>query len=200
MGVVERVSAFLTTWVERTQSAGILADWVIVILILFVLTLWIGSGCWASSIGEVRGHGPVKHFLLGLAAPGFYPVIILFALGVRKRRAPPPPSEEEQAKKQRKITVVGVPSASEKKAAAEVEAAQPKAVEKLQYGQEFFDELASEKRGGVGMVISYTGNKVRVSAILDVFPEVVSVEIEMPDGSRSKIRIPYAKIESCETP
>ena len=54
-----------------------------------VVTVWIWSGCFASSVAETRMHGPLMHFIAGLAIPIVYPLVILIVLPYRtvKREA-----------------------------------------------------------------------------------------------------------------
>ena len=45
-----------------------------------VITVWIWSGCFASSVAETRMHGPLKHFIAGLVIPILFPLSIRVAL------------------------------------------------------------------------------------------------------------------------
>ena len=94
--IIDTVTSITQFFVEKTTAAGIDPNWEIVFVLCVLLTLWLGSGCWAGSIAEARRHSDKVHFLLGLLVPWAYPLTILFAMDVKgaKDRA----AEAAQAK------------------------------------------------------------------------------------------------------
>ena len=68
------------------------------------------------------------------------------------------------------------------------------------WGPEYFNAIARKENGDYAgpWDVAYKGRFVHVLRILEVLPEVVSVEISAAHGETSKIRIPYTTLESWE--
>ena len=199
LSIWQALLALVEFFSQRTRAAGIEVDLLVIALMLAVLTLWLGSACWASSIASSRRHSPLVSFLLGLALPYGYPVFIMFAMDIagakqreQKQQATKAKEEEAQDERRRVAELVGRELLEEPAAAAEEQ--------RRVFDAAYFGSIARDEQGnptGPWRVV-FGEQEVKVLQILEPLPDVVSVEIETRDGGRAKFRIPYARISVCE--
>jgi hypothetical protein len=201
LGIWQALLTMVQFFTERTTEAGITVDWPLIAFLLGVITLWLVSGCWASSIASSRRHSAVLSFVLGLAAPYLYPVLILFVMDVkgakeRRQKQDAAKAKDAAAADERRHVaelvgrdlLEGAPEAGEEQVPAEV------------FDAAYFERIARDEQGnptGPWRVV-FGGSEVKVSRILEPLADVVSVEIETREGGRAKFRIPYARITECE--
>jgi hypothetical protein len=192
---------------DRTAAADITLDWPLIVFLLALMTAWLLSGCWASSIASSRRHSAALSFVLGLLAPFAYPITILFIMDIKGAKQRRKKQEEVKAKeaaaqdeRERLADMVGREMLTEDpEAEAEAKAKAEQAPERV-FNSDYFERIARDEQGnptGPWRII-FGGNEVKVTRILEPLEDVVSVEIETREGGRAKFRIPYARITECE--
>jgi|GEM_PF-1591195 hypothetical protein len=166
-----------------------------------VITVWIWSGCFASSVAETRMHGPLKHFIAGLVIPILYPLIILVALPYRtvketvaaatneeriERVDGPPPAE-----------MLPVASIGEDGSVGLIDPDMLDAT--VTFGESYFKHRAVDSTGrALGpYVITVGGDELRAERIVEVLRNAVVIEIAITGGEGQTLRIPYDKIDNC---
>ncbi len=166
------------------------------------LTLvWIWSGCYSASIGEVRLRNPWVHFALGLTAPVIYPLIILFTLPVYT-----PTVESEEVAAAAVARADGAPPVGTVKASQDSAPMAPAMVDTnmiestdIGYNDKYFRQImidaAGNERGPFEFIIR--GDKMKVERIVEPLPTNVLIEFISSDGKLQKIRVPYKNIDSC---
>ena len=198
IGLWESFVNLVSFFAERTSEAGIDVDFLVLAVVAFLLTVWVGSGTWAGSIAASRHHSPKLHFAAGLFVPYLYPVILLLARDVRgagereksrerKRRE----EEEEEEEKQRIAEMLGGDSNDEF-------GAEP--LEEEGWDMAYFDRISRDENGeptGPWRIV-YGDTEVVALRIVDALPENVLVEVEGDDERGHRLRIPYSRIVSCE--
>ncbi|NLF16185.1 MAG: hypothetical protein GX595_02865 [Lentisphaerae bacterium] len=213
LGLWQNLLGLIGYFSKQTQEAGIAVDPLLIAAILLALTLWLGSGCWASSIASSRRHSAVLSFILGLAVPWVYPLVIVFAMDIKGARARQRQQRDAAARdaakddeRRRVAELIGREPAEATPGMAAGAGAEP-AVGDLGADEEpqvfdkaYFESIARDDQGnpaGPWRVV-FGDNEVKVLRILEPLPEVVSVEIAGRDGAPAKFRIPYARITVCE--
>lgn len=201
----------ISLFVERTLEAGAGADSLVVVWLLFGITVWLGSACWASSIAETRLHSPKLHFLIGLFLPVAYPPILLFTMEVKLEKSAPkaedefetPPAEAGAGVFGDEAVPVGgddvpPPDAAEAEGFADGDIEPEPEVQV--YDQEYFRLNSRDEAGEfVGpWQIRFGDTMVVAQRILEALPHVIVVEaVPRPGSPPQRMRIPYPKIESC---
>ena len=99
MDFAEQWSSSVLKWIEVFRQQDIVLDPVLLLLLAGVITLWLGSACWSSSIAEARGYGAKLHFFIGLLLPIVYSPIVLIGLNVKKSGRAEKKSTGKTAKK-----------------------------------------------------------------------------------------------------
>ncbi len=199
--MIAQIVGFFT---EKTTEAGMEPDLVIVLFLVFVLTLWLASGCWAASIAGARRHSVKLSFAIGLAVPLFYPLVILFAMdikGAKDREERAQQEALEEAEQARIREQVAAKAAEEAELTGEASALPAIEEEEQVYDFDFFKRIAYDEDGNVTgpWLIRYGSNEIIAPTVADILPHAVVVEI--PQGSEGKlqrIRIPYGMITACE--
>lgn len=200
LGLWQSLLGLIGYFSEQTQAAGITIDPLLIAALLVVLTLWLGSGCWASSIASSRRHSALLHFVLGLILPLAYPLVIVFVMDIKGARA--------RERQQRDAEAVDAAKDDERRRVAEMvgregvdgTAGLEAEAEPQVFDKAYFESIARDDQGnpaGPWRVV-FGDNEVTVLRILEPLPEVVSVEIAGRDGAPAKFRIPYARITACE--
>jgi len=165
------------------------------------ITVWIWSGCFASSVAETRMHGPLKHFIAGLAIPIVYPLIILVALPYRTVKETVVDTTNEE-----RIERVDGPPPAETLPVSSIDEDRPAGLidpdmldASVSFGETYFKQRAVDSTGrALGpYVITVGGEELRAERIVEVLPNAVVIEIASTDGKGQTLRIPYEKIESC---
>lgn len=179
---------------ERTTEAGVEVDPLILIGLVVILTIWLGSGMWASSIAASRRHSGKLHMAGGLLIPYLYPLIIMFALDIKgtkeRERQKVADEEKRQAEEEEKKRI------AEMMGRAEAEAEE----QEQSFTPEYFDSIARDEEGnptGPWRIV-FGDTEVKALRIIEPLPEALSVEIEGRDGEPQKFRIPYSRITECE--
>ncbi len=209
LGLWQSLLGLIGYFSEQTQAAGIAVDPLLIVAMVLALTLWLGSGCWASSIASSRRHSAALHFILGLAVPWVYPLVIVFAMDIKGARA--------RQRQQRDAAARDAAKDDERRRVAEMVGREPAAAaagaeaaagdldadaddEPQVFDKAYFESIARDDQGnpaGPWRVV-FGDNEVKVLRILEPLPEVVSVEIAGRAGAPAKFRIPYARITVCE--
>ena len=157
-----------------------------------IVIVVLASACWAASIAAARRHNAFISFLLGLLIPWLYPLVILFAMNI--------PGKWDIAQKKR----------DEKKAevAAIIEEAEKNDLQPDENGvipyeptPAYFNKISRKEDGSPAgpWKVSFNGNLITVTSIVEVLPEAVSVEFHQPGKTDIlKMRIPFSRIESWE--
>lgn len=195
--IVRSLVGIVAFFVDKTIGAGIEADAAVVVFLLFVLTIWLWSACWAGSISRMRRHSPALHFAIGLLLPLVYPLVILFAMDVRGARGREKRIRDEEE-------VAADDDRIRKAVAASGTKGVPEEVEeelKQVFDYDFFKRISFDEDGNPTgpWLIKYGGNEVIAPTIADALPHAVVVEIHQgEEGRLQRIRVPYAKITACE--
>ena len=165
------------------------------------VTVWLWSGCFASSVAETRMHGPLRHFIAGLAIPIIYPLIILVALPYRTvKETVAAPTREERIER-----VDGPPPAEMLPVSSigddnSVGLIDPDMLEATgSFGESYFKQRAVDSTGrALGLyVITVGGEELRAERIVEVLLNAVVIEIASTGGKGQTLRIPYEKIDNC---
>ena len=158
-----------------------------------IVIVLLASACWAASIAAARRHNAFVSFLLGLLLPWIYPLVILFAMNI--------PGKWDIAKQKREKEQAEVNALVEE---AEKNDLQPDENGVIPYEPTpaYFNKIARKADGTPAgpWKVSFNGNLIIVTAIIEVLPEALSVEFHQPNKNDIlKMRIPFSKIESWET-
>lgn len=178
---------------RRFDKAEIEADPLIIAAIVFVVVFLFGSAFWSASIASCRRYHPVLPFLLGLALPWVFPVLILFALDVKGERA----RRREAAQAQRERDEAAARQAEAERRAKEEAMAKDS---RARWSKEYFDQIA---RGADGLSagpfdVEFAGQTLHVERIIEALPTLVLVEFKDAQGVNQRMRIPFAKIDRWE--
>lgn len=183
---------------EKTREAGIDVDPLVLAVLAVALTIWLGSAAWAGSIAGSRHHSTKLHFVLGLAAPYLYPLIILFAMDVKGASA------RERARKEQEEAELS--AQEEKRRVADMletprdEFEDEPVEETPQWDMAYFDRISRDENGnptGPWRIV-YGDTEVIAVRIVDALPQNVLVEVEGDDERGHRLRIPYSRIVSCD--
>jgi hypothetical protein len=201
LGIWQALLSLIHFFSERTSAAGITMDWPLIVFLLVLVTLWVLSACWASSIASSRRHSALLSFVLGFCVPYAYPIVILFTMDIK--------GAKERQQKQEETKAKNAAAENERRHVAELvgrdvladssEGGDEPAAKRV-FNAAYFEGIARDEQGnptGPWRVV-FGDNEVKVSRILEPLADVVSVEIETRDGGRAKFRIPYARITECE--
>lgn len=183
-------------FVDKTVEAGVQPDPLVVAAIVIVLTILIGSGALAGTVAGMRERSILVHGCIGVLIPYIYPLVLVFVLDVKgaAQRAKARKEEEKLAAHEEEMnrrTAGIIDSEEEEDVFSE---------ERTQFNQEYFQRIARDENGAPTgpWVIAFSGNEMVVERICEPLPEVVVVEIRISEEETSRIRIPYARITSCE--
>ena len=166
-----------------------------------VVTVWIWSGCFASSVAETRMHGPLMHFIAGLAIPIVYPLVILVVLPYRTvKEAVVDATDEERIER-----VDGPPPAEMLPVASIDEDSSTGLIDPdmldatVTFGESYFKHRAVDSTGrALGpYAITVGGEELRAERIVEVLQNAVVIEIASTGSKGQTLRIPYDKIDSC---
>ncbi len=186
---------FCLHYAKETEKADLIVEPQTVFLIAGVILFFFGSACWAASIAQARRHNPWAYFIIGLIIPWVAPFLMLFCMDLKGNREMKSALKamEKQERKEKEL--------AEKKKAEEEQQEMVAAEKRAKsWGPEYFNSIARKENGDYAgpWDVAYKGRKVHVLRILEVLPEVVSVEISAAHGETSRIRIPYTTLESWE--
>ena len=165
------------------------------------MVIWFFSGCYSASIAEARIRNPWIHFVLGIALPVVYPLVILFKLSVYV----PPEGEGEgkETEKSRQMEgpppVETAPPAMAEAGAAIVDTQMVDSPD-LAFDKSYFKQVAIDVSGNHRgpFIFKIQGNELKVEKILDSLDDAVILEFVSADGKTQSIRAPYKNIESCK--
>jgi len=191
------LTAWTSFFIDRTVEAGIKPDIGVVLLIMAVLTVWLGMACWASSIASGRRHSPKFHFAIGLVIPLVYPLITIFAMDVKGARTRQKQLEAEEADRLDEERLRELAAGTGGDAAAEGRDQEEDTV----FDMAFFKRIAHDEDGqSTGpWLIRYANNEVIAPNIVDTLDHAVVIEIHQEGTDQlQRIRIPYATIISCD--
>ncbi|MDD4097554.1 MAG: hypothetical protein PHC30_02165 [Lentisphaeria bacterium] len=184
----------LTLWfAKETEKAELDADPLLALVLALGLTFLLGSACWAASIAQARRHSVWLHFVLGLQLPWLYPLVILFAMGIKgeremlaKREAEKRAREEREAERQRNIALNAPVEAGDEDDGGQA------------WKRSYFERIARDRDGKPAgpWDVQFNGAVLRIARIIEVQDELVLVEQVDARGQASRMRLPYAKIEA----
>lgn len=185
---------------KETQEAELSYDFNTQFWIIFWILFFFGSACWATSIASMRRHPPIIHFLLGLVLPWAYPLYILFTMDIygekERREAEQEMIAQKQAEEEERQRIQEELNA--RKAAINMEAGIQ--TNGQRWTQQYFNSISrdSEGRNAGPWKATVSGTEVIVLEIIEAEEELVYVVFKGYNDQPSKMRIPYAKIESWE--
>jgi heme exporter protein D len=184
----------ITLWfAKETEKAELDADPLLALVLALGLTFLLGSACWAASIAQARRHSVWLHFVLGLLLPWLYPLVILFAMGIKgeremlaKREAEKRAREEREAERQRNIALNAPVEAGDEDDGGQA------------WKRSYFERIARDRDGKPAgpWDVQFNGAVLRIARIIEVQDELVLVEQVDARGQASRMRLPYAKIEA----
>jgi hypothetical protein len=200
IGLWQSFCSLVAFFADKTRSAGIEADPLILAALAIVLVIWIGSGAWAGSIAGSRHHSTKLHFVLGLLAPYLYPLIILFAMDVkgagerdRGRKEQLAAAQAEEEEKQRIEEML-------KQTTPRDEFDDPSMEETVEWNMDYFDRISRDENGnptGPWRLV-YGDTEIVALRIVEALPQNVLVEVEGEDDKGQRLRVPYSRIISCD--
>lgn len=164
---------------------------------LVIILAWLFSGTVASTVAELRGHGPFFHFVAGLILPVLYPLFVLFFLPVKKAKNK---SKQEDENVQHAEGVPPVKKAPSKPGGdGAIEEALTDTQQGKVYNQAFFHALSFDEEGNPRgpFMITVDGEEVRAERIIEAMPVVVVIETIDAANKAQRIRLPYDRIEGC---
>jgi len=196
--IFDIIAGIVARFAQATGEAHIAADPLLLVLIAIVLTIWLGSACWAGSIAEMRRHAPKLHFFIGLVLPLLYPLVILFALDVKGAKARD--RERQREKEQAAAAAAPVQPAAVDSPDIDLPIEQAEAKEETTLDEHYFTDIALDDQGNPTgpWRITYGDTEIVAQRIVDALPHAVVIETLAADGKAHKIRIPYSKISGCE--
>lgn len=184
----------ITLWfAKETEKAELDADPLLALVLALGLTFLLGSACWAASIAQARRHSVWLHFVLGLLLPWLYPLVILFAMGIKgeremlaKREAEKRAREEREAERQRNIALNAPVEAGDEDDGGQA------------WKRSYFERIARDRDGKPAgpWDVQFNGAVLRIARIIEAQDELVLVEQVDARGQASRMRLPYAKIEA----
>lgn len=174
------------------------ANWKVIIVLIAVFSVMIGSGCWASSIAQMRRHKRRKFFLLGFVTFFGGPVWMLFKLPIKgedqrlEQLAAEAAAKKAEKEEQARLEAEGRIAKGEVKPAVSADG--------TVWDSAYFNAIARRENGSPAgpWVVTYNGVTVRVNSIVEVLPECIQVNMVNQEGSALVGRIPYSRIESWE--
>lgn len=187
--LLELVNYFFSGSLQMLGEMATGANPVLLVLVLLVVTGWLGAACWAAEIAEAARLSPYTHFWIGLAVPFFY------AVQMKQKYQPKPDAGPDAA-------VVAA------EAMARVNAATGGAVSDAQADEGnleiTMDAIGFRRLKRAGLIspaspcyITYGTSKVRVSNLLDALDACAVVEVDnVASGQKSRLRIPYGQIKA----
>ena len=190
-----RCWTIISGYMQSTHEADFDYDLGVAFMLALIILFFVGSACWAASIAACRRYMQIPHFLLGLVLPWIYPAVILFALDIKGQKQMRLAAEQERLERE-------AAEAERQKNIALNTAGQEVAekVENTGFNQERFMAIFRNVDGtnpGPWNVV-FSGNEMHVIRIIEVLPELISVEVQAENGQTFTMRIPYAKMESWE--
>jgi hypothetical protein len=187
-------------YAKETQEAEISYDPSLQFWIIFWILFFFGSAFWATSIASMRRHPPLIHFLLGFVLPWAYPIYILFAMDIHgekeRREAEQEMIAQKEAEEEEKRRIQEELNA--RKAVVESEAGIQST--NSRWSSQYFNSIArdAEGRNAGPWKAVVSGTEIIVLEIIEAEEDLVYVVFKGYNDEPSKMRIPYAKIESWE--
>jgi hypothetical protein len=179
---------------EKLLAENVSFNFPAAVLLVLATTILIGSGCWAASIALSRRHSGWLHFLLGALMPGIYPLVIMFAMGLKgERKRKKQRAAERRAREKEE---------EEKRLVMEIQGIQPQEEpveeDEGEFNAQYFERIARDASGNKAgpWKVNFAGADIIVQEILDVQADFVLVEMTGREGTNEKMRIPYSKVES----
>lgn len=174
---------------EKLEAENATCDGLLLFLILFLITLLLGSAFWSVSIARCRRHKATKHFFLGLILPYGYPIYQLLHLQIYV-----PPRQETKGIEDENGQSEIIDNIKEE----EIEQERREEEEnRSEFNQEYFEKIARRPDGSPAgpWDAVFKGNIIHITKILEPLPDVVSVEFEVEHTIR-KMRMRYELIQS----
>jgi hypothetical protein len=204
------------------QTAAILPglepSYGLIVLIFLAVALYLSSGFAAATFSEMKERNRTGHFIGGLLLPFIYPAILYYLFP----RLPEPVDEraarfdkegslklnlsEKLTQKYMEKTGEGyVPSVIDeiaKETGEKNTEAFPETQEAtIAFNRGIISDIASDEEGnfrGPFIIGLNDGRYIEALRILDAYDDFFELEMVAADDKASKIRLPYAKIISCE--
>ncbi len=192
---LERFSA----WYAGICDAGFSPDLGALVRNAVLLALWLGSGFAAATVAEMRGRNRLLHFLLGLAAPYAYPLLMPKLLPRLHETA----KADDQAAAEAVTDVVpeshlkSVRNRDEDEDADEADLLEPPADA---LDQSYFSRIATDETGaprGPFIFEFDDGRVLEVERIISALDQLVVVEVLQAGAKPRTVRCPYGKIAAC---
>ena len=172
------------------------ANWTVIIVLLAILSIMIGSGCWAASIAQMRRHPRIKFFFLGFFTFFGGPVWMLLNLKIKgederlAKLAEEAAAKQAEKEEQKRLEAEGRVAKGEVKPAVSEDG--------IVWDSSYFNSIARREDGTPAgpWQVTYNGVTVRVNNIVEVLPECIQVNMVNQEGTALVGRIPYSRIES----
>lgn len=175
-----------------------------------VAALWLASGLWAahSALGARRRAG--RHFLLGLLAPGIYPLLLSRTFPRKPEEIPESEIVFERVQSAPASTAKGrtisLPQTNRrtigKREEGPAEEPEEDMEQKLMPFRAYFEGLRErdeKSKRNYRYNIFYSGMKVAADRIVEIKPMSLVVEYTRPEsGEVQCVQIPYLKMERCQ--
>ncbi len=190
---MDMISHFIQDYLVYVKSHVL-----ILISVITVMCVWLWSGFYSASIAEMRNRNMFIHFILGLALPVAYPLIMLFSMPVYVQTG------KKVEKKEKYVRAEGAPPVE---TVMPVLGNAPPVMIDTQmmdnpdaaYDHGYFKQIALDAAGNHRgpFTISVKGENMKVDKILECHPDFVMVGFTSSDGHAQKMRIPYKYIQGC---
>jgi len=181
---------FLPTAEELQQIS---LDWQMLCLVVGAFLIVLFSACFSASISEYRLRGVWIHFILGLALPVIYPLIIFTSMSIKQDKV-----QDEEEDPNNVIKGEGAPEVVYKGSGApdaEIEFTGETEDLNQYYFQKIHRDDEGNRRGP--FILDVDGDVIRAESIIEVTPGFIIIETLNSDDKRQRLRVPYDKIVNC---
>lgn len=204
-GSFEWLITFIKEWFMQASESGFTPNIGSLIMLTIVFILIVGSGMAAMTIAETKNRYRPLHAVLGMFLPIVYPALLFFVLPEFKIKSKSEKDVEDL------LQGMGLDSSEVPKSELRsVQKADQKGVdssldqvilEREVFDQQYFARIATDENGnptGPYMIELDDDRVLSINKILAALEQVLSVEMGEGDEEKKTIRLPYAKIKSCQ--
>lgn len=204
-GSFEWLITFIKEWFLQASESGFTPNIVSLIMLTILFLLIVGSGMAAMTIAETKNRSRPLHAVLGMFLPLVYPALLFFVLPEFKIKS------KNEKDLENLIEGMGVDSAElpkselrsvQKADKAGVDISLDKAILETEVlDQQYFARIATDENGnptGPYMLELDDDRILSINKISAALDQVLAVEMGETEEDKKTIRLPYAKIKSCQ--
>ncbi|NOY75959.1 MAG: hypothetical protein GXP32_09260 [Kiritimatiellaeota bacterium] len=203
---------YFSSWWTNALASGLDPSPFKLVAIFLAVAFVFGSGYAAMTFAEMKFRNRGLHFIGGLILPVVYPLLFFYLVPTVDDGKPKDDMEvekealvEDDASDEEDTVVEDSPAIPESEFVKidqpddPYTGGFPEPAAPLAMNQEYFARISRLEDGSMAgpfTVKLVDGTQLKILAIVDVLPEVLSVQMEV-DGEIRKVRLPYAKITNC---